>query len=205
MPVITDIQRQRAREGRFSIYIDDRFVFGLGDLELSASGLRIGQELSRREIEEWQSRSAEGKAYNSALRYLSYRLRSKSELQRYLHDKEYEDSTIELTLERLADLGLVDDLVFANTWITDRLRLKPRSRAVLMAELRHKGIASEVIDVALAAIEPDDELQSLRRLMAKKQSHYDEAKLIQYLRSKGYNYGLIKAAIALETDESEQN
>ena len=200
MPVITDIQRQRQREVRFSVYVDDRFAFGLDDLELSTSGFRIGQELSKREVEEWQNRSAEGKAYNAALRYLSYRLRSRSELLRYLHDKEYEDITIELTLERLVGLGLVDDLVFARTWIADRMRLKPRSRAVLIAELRQKGIASEVIAAALAEIEPDDEIESLRRLITKKRSHYDEAKLIQYLRSKGYNYGLIKEAIASESD-----
>ena len=80
------------------------------------------------------------------------------------------------------------------------MRLKPRSRAVLIAELRQKGLDAEVIDSALAAIEPDEELESLRRLIAKKSSHYDEAKLIQYLRSKGYNYGLIKEAIASESD-----
>ena len=201
MPVITDIKQQRGRASRFSVYVEERFVFGLGELEFSASGLRIGQELSRHELEDWQSRSAEGKAYNAALHYLSYRRRSRSELFDNLHGKDYEEATIELTLIRLADLGLVDDVAFANTWIADRMRLQPRSRAVLIAELRNKGISTEVIDSALGEIVPDDELEALRRLIAKKRSRYDQAKLVQYLRSKGYNYGLIKEAIASESDE----
>ena len=200
MPVITDIQQQRGRASRFSIFVDERFVFGLDELEFSASGLRIGREMSRQEVEDWQSRSAAGKAYSAALHYLSYRRRSRSELSSHLRGKDCEEATIELTLKRLADLGLVDDLVFANTWIADRMRLQPRSRAVLIAELRHKGIAAEVIDIALGEIVPDEELESLRRLIAKKRSHYDEVKLVQYLRSKGYNYGLIKEAIASESD-----
>lgn len=195
MPVITDITKQKKRENRYSIFVDGTYVFSLEELELSGSGLRVGQELSSQEIEDWQQRSESGKAYNAALRYLGYRQRSEMELRRYLKDKDYE-AVADETIERLLELGLVDDLALARTWIGDRLRLKPRSRRGLSAELRQKGIAADVIEVALAELEPQDELEALRGLIQKKRHRYaSDDKLIAYLMTQGYSYGLIKEAI----------
>ena len=200
MPVITDIQQQKKDNSRYSVYIDGDYAFGLDGLDFSASSLRIGQELSVGEIEDWQSRSAEGKAYNAAIRYLSYRQRSEAEVRKYLRDKDYDDTTTQLTIERLIDLGMIDDAAFAASWISDRMRLKPRSRFKLTAELREKGIDAEVIEAALSELGHEDELNALRSVIAKKRHSYDnDAKLVQYLVSLGYNYGLIKEAMEDET------
>jgi regulatory protein len=196
MPVVTDIQQQKKDSSRYSVYIDGEYVFGLDGLDFSGSSLRIGQELSQVEIEDWQSRSAEGKAYNAAVRYLSYRQRSRYEVQKYLRDKEYDDTTIELTVQRLLKLQMIDDRAFAESWISDRMRLKPRSRFKLVAELREKGIDADTIESALSELSRDDEIEALRGVIAKKQRNYDsEAKLVHYLGSLGYNYDLIKEAL----------
>jgi SOS response regulatory protein OraA/RecX len=69
----------------------------------------------------------------------------------------------------------------------------------MVMELRQKGIEGEVIDEALGGLEHDDELAALRGVIAKKRHAYaSDAKLIQYLGSIGYNYGLIKEAIEAE-------
>jgi regulatory protein len=196
MPVVTDIQQQKKDNSRYSVYIDGEYVFGLDGLDFSASSLRIGQELTTNEIEDWQSRSAEGKAYNAAVRYLSYRQRSQAEVRKYLQDKEYDDATTQLTIDKLLELGMIDDAAFAASWISDRMRLKPRSRFKLVAELRQKGIDPDTIEVALSELGRDDELAALRGIIAKKRRSYDsEAKLVQYLCSLGYSYGLIKEAM----------
>ena len=205
MPVVTDIQQQKKDKSRYSVYIDGEYTFGLDGLDFSASSLRIGQELTMAEIEDWQSRSAEGKAYNAAVRYLSYRQRSQAEVQKYLNDKEYDEATVGLTLEKLVKLGMIDDMAFATSWVSDRMRLKPRSRMRLTAELREKGIDAVIIETVLAAINPDDELEALRGIIAKKRRSYaNEAKLIAYLGSLGYNYGLIKEALGDDLASSDE-
>ncbi len=200
MPVVTDIQQQKKDSSRYSVYIDGEYAFGLDGLDFSASSLRIGQELTTTEIEDWQSRSAEGKAYNVAVRYLSYRQRSQAEVHKYLKAKDYDNATVELTIERLIELGMIDDAAFAASWISDRMRLKPRSRMRLTVELREKGIDSVIIESAMAELSRDDELDALRAIIAKKRFSYDsEAKLVNYLGSLGYNYYLIKEAVRDET------
>jgi hypothetical protein len=62
MPVVSDIQLQKKDSSRYSVYVDDKYVFGLDGLELSASNLRVGLTLSPAEVEDWQSRSSEGKS-----------------------------------------------------------------------------------------------------------------------------------------------
>ena len=196
MPVVTDIQQQKKDKTRYSVYIDGEYTFGLDGLDFSASSLRIGQELSQAEITDWQSRSAEGKAYNAAVRYLSYRQRSRSEVEKYLHDKEFDDATCQLTVDRLTELKMIDDRAFAESWISDRMRLKPRSRFKLVAELRDKGIDAGIIEASLAGVSHDDEIIALRSIITKKGRNYDsQDKLIKYLGSLGYNYDLIKEAI----------
>jgi len=196
MPVVTDIQQQKKDSSRYSVYVDGEYAFGLDGLDFSASSLRIGQALTTPEIEDWQSRSAEGKAYHAAVRYLSYRQRSQAEVRKYLKDKDYDDVTTQLTLERLVKLGMIDDAAFAASWVSDRMRLKPRSRMRLTAELIEKGIDAVIIETVLADIDHGDELEALRGIIAKKRRNYaNEVKLVSYLGSLGYNYGLIKEAL----------
>ena len=53
----------------------------------------------------------------------------------------------EQTLDRLADLGLVDDASFARWWHDQRDRHRPRGRRLIEAELRAKGVSSSVLEL----------------------------------------------------------
>ena len=85
-------------------------------------------------------------AFELAARFLATRPRSRWEVRRRLERSAAESSTVEHTLERLAALGLVDDLAFARWWREQRDRHAPRGRRMLEAELRGKGIPREVIE-----------------------------------------------------------
>lgn len=200
--IISDIKRQKKREQRYSIYLDGTYRFSLDELELSASNLRIGGELTEVEITDWRERSSFNKAYESSLRFLSYRQRSEREIRTYLHDKDYDDETIRVTIERLIDLNMVNDETFARSWVADRNRMRPRSKRALTMELRVKGIDTDTIAIVLDEVDYDTEVAVLRRLIERKASRYsDTTKLMAYLSSLGYTYGLIKEAMADEPDE----
>src|SRR5207245_3733744 len=117
MPVITDIKQQKKTATRYSIYLDTKYAFSLSDLDLSTSGLRVGHSLSTQELEDWQQRSEEGRAYFQALGFLSYRLRSLREIKDYLARKGYDVDLIDPVIQRLTDQGLLDDAAFAAGWI----------------------------------------------------------------------------------------
>jgi len=200
VPVVTDIKRQR-RVGstRFNILLDGEYAFALSDLELSNSGLRVGQELSAHEVEEFRGQAGEAKAYTLALRFLEIRLRSRRELLDYLVvRKACERNEAELALARLEGLGLIDDLKFAQAWIADRQAVRPRSKIRLAQELAAKGISRDVADQALAAVDLESEVVVLRKLIERKRrlpAYRDQQKLTNYLMRQGYRYDLIKEAL----------
>lgn len=89
-----------------------------------------------------------------ALRQLTVRARSRAELARALKRKGTPDDVSTVVLDRLQEVGLVDDEAFARDWLAagDRRR---RSRSALLAELAEKGVAREVTDVVVAELDAD--------------------------------------------------
>jgi regulatory protein len=195
---VTAIKQQVKRPDRYSIYIDERFSFGLSESQLVQIHLRIGQELDEQELTELKHAAKTGKLYDRAIRYLSIRMRSELEMRQYLRRKEAEPEEIEALVERLKSMGYLNDEEFARHWRDDRRVIKKRSARVIGLELRQKGIEKDVITKVLAE-EDGQEVQALQELIEKKRriSRYatDEQKLIQYLMRQGYRYDAIKRAL----------
>ena len=85
-------------------------------------------------------------AMEIAVRFLGTRPRTRWELERRLRRAGAGEAVIEGTLERLGELGYVDDAAFARWWGEQRDRHAPRGRWLLEAELRRHGVPRDVID-----------------------------------------------------------
>jgi regulatory protein len=87
----------------------------------------------------------------AGLRFLEARPRSIAETRRRLVQMGYRADLVDATVERLTDLGLLDDAEFARSWVESRDRAHPRGERALRNELRLKGLPDAVIAEALAA------------------------------------------------------
>jgi regulatory protein len=81
-----------------------------------------------------------------AVQFLGTRPRTRWELTRRLRRAGTAPEVIEVTLERLAGLGYVDDVAFARWWLEERDRHAPRGRHLIEAELRQRGVPREAIE-----------------------------------------------------------
>lgn len=193
---ITNIKPQVKRQERYSVYVDQKYTFSLGELELLNCGLRINQELNQKELDQLQDTAKLDKAYDRALNYLAIRQRSEWELRTYLKRKDYEPELIEQILNKLSVHNYIDDKKFATAWVNTRRLLKTTSKRRLQQELRAKRVSNDIIQQVLTEDQTNDQ-DTLRRLIERKQHRYpDKLKLIQYLSRQGYNYDDIKSAIA---------
>lgn len=195
---VTKIEAQVKQKGRYSIFIDDKFAFGISELGLIESGLRIGQEFTSEEVENLKDTARIDKIYNLALGLIARRPRSRWELQDYLRRKEVDAIAAQEIIERLQSKGFVDDYDFAKKWVENRRLLKNISKRKLELELKTKRVASDAIDHALGEDEVDDYDVLVQEIEKKrKQSRYqDSQKLMQYLARQGYGYDDIKRALA---------
>lgn len=102
-----------------------------------------------------------------ALRQLTVRARSRSELAKALARKGVPEATATIVLDRLTEVGLVDDAAFARDWLAAGGR-RQRSRRALIAELGEKGVAREVIAEAVAELDSDQDYQVARAYAERK-------------------------------------
>ncbi len=86
-------------------------------------------------------------ALEIAARFLATRPRTRWEVGRRLTRGGVTPDVAEATLDRLAQLGLIDDADFAHWWHAQRDRHSPRGRRMLEAELRAKGVPRDVIEL----------------------------------------------------------
>ncbi len=87
---------------------------------------------------------------DAALRFLETRARSAQETRQRLLTAGYRPDLVEVAIERLIELGLLDDEAFARAWLASRDRAHPRGERALRAELLRKGIPRDLVDAALA-------------------------------------------------------
>jgi regulatory protein len=195
---ITDIKAQVKTAGRYSVFVDGKYSFSLSDIALLEQQVRIGQEVSKERLAELKQRSIDDKLYGLTLRYLSIRLRSEWEVRTYLQRKQASPALVDLILNKLSKDGYINDITFAEAWVSNRHLLRPTSKRKLQQELRSKRVSDEVISSVLAG-DGADERQLLRELVAKKRSRYaDEVKLMQYLVRQGFSYEDVKAVVREE-------
>lgn len=114
-----------------------------------------------------EKKSLEEKAYNKALDFLSFRPRTIAEMRSYLKKCGFSDEA-ESVITRLNDLGYLNDVSFARSWIIDRAQNKNLGKRRLREELIKRGISREIIDEEFAA-NYDESQESERALtLAKK-------------------------------------
>jgi regulatory protein len=85
----------------------------------------------------------------AAARFLEARSRSVSEVRRRLTGAGYRADLVEGAIERMTELGMLDDDVFARAWVESRDRARPRGERAIRDELRLKGIDRLTVDLVM--------------------------------------------------------
>lgn len=172
-------------------------------------GLRVGQELSveaRKRMEDAARRVA---CFDRAVDALARRARSRADLGRWLREREFAAPDIEAVLDRLVDLGLLDDHAFARGYARTRLApgrgFGPRRVA---AELSRRGVARSVVDAVLAELADDtgasDERTAARAVAARRAKslrglapEVARRRLVAFLVRRGFGQGVALEAAQL--------
>jgi regulatory protein len=165
----------------------------------AAAGLKAEQYLSEAELERLLRANEGERALAVALRLLARRPHSRREMAHKLARKQFDEETVEHTLNHLTARGLLNDAEFARLWCENREAFRPRSRAFIGLELRGKGLTAE--DIKAATADLDDEASALqageKRARILRQADHETfcRRLGDYLRRRGYNYEVIQKTI----------
>lgn len=103
-------------------------------------------------------------ARSIALDRIAARDRTRHELAQTLAAKNVPPEVAGQVLDRLQEVGLVDDAAFAEAWVESRQQRRHLSRPALRRELQAKGVDRDQIDAALESVDFGDELAAAREL-----------------------------------------
>ena len=100
-------------------------------------------------------------------------------------------------LDRMTEVGLIDDQAFADQWVSSRASGRGLARRALRHELTHRGVDSAIVDEALEAIDDESEYASATDLVARKlrtmgrlEPEARVRRMVTMLARKGYSSGL---------------
>ncbi|HEU5144779.1 MAG TPA: regulatory protein RecX [Dermatophilaceae bacterium] len=102
------------------------------------------------------------------LRQLALAPRSRAQLEKKLRERGCPDEVAEQVLDRMTDVGLVDDEAYAEMLVRSKQSTRGLARRALAHELRKQGIDGEVADEALSQVGHEDERDKAEQLVAKK-------------------------------------
>ncbi|MFC1962262.1 regulatory protein RecX, partial [Chloroflexota bacterium] len=136
---------------------------------------------------------------DAAMRYLSYRPRSKTEVKDKLQHRAFAEETIDRILERLEELGLIDDSSFARFWQENRQTFSPRSQWLVRTELQRKGVDRAIIESTAPRVDDGDSAYRAASGRARRLKSLDypnfRRRLGDFLKRRGFGYEVIQQTI----------
>lgn len=197
---ITSLKFQKRTADRVNVYLDGKYALALP--ALTAAHLRVGQYLDDAMLAELRAEDTRQKAYDRALHFLSYRPRSGGELQRHLADAGFEPDVVQEALARLAAQGYLNDAEFAQFWVENRQRFRPKGARALRQELRQRGLDADTIAAALDGLDAaEDAYQAAspraRQLagLARTDPADFRRKMSAFLLRRGFDYDVSAEAV----------
>lgn len=195
---VEELSKSRSR-----VFIDGEFGFVLYKGELRSYGIREGETLSRETYEAILGELLPKRAKLRAMKLLTKREYTESQLRKKLEEGFYPPQIIEEALAYVADFNYTDDLRYAVTFITDHETTRSRKR--IEQDLRAKGISGEVLERAWEEWEErggrQDEQAMIRALLAKKKYDPETAdpaekrRIYAFLMRRGYASEEIRRAM----------
>lgn len=153
-------------------------------------------------------------AREAALRLLERTRRTRSDLARRLREKGFDGPVSAAALDRLAAVGLVDDVEYALAFLHERWGRRAAGRRRLEQELQRRGVARDDVDRAFARFEeaegPADEVRLARRVASQAARRYARLdprlrrqRLYGLLARRGFDGDVIEQALREDDRPSE--
>jgi regulatory protein len=162
------VEPVRQPRGYCRVYVDGQPALTAPRRVVASVGLHPGRTLDTEALDEAIVAAKEQEALDWALRRLTGRDRTEEELRRGLAQRKFPQPIIATALDRLREKGLIDDRRYARDYVRTQGERRGVGPAALRAKLVQLGVASSVVDEALAVEMPDERQRDIAETVARK-------------------------------------
>lgn len=193
----------KGKNGMYTVTLEDNTKLTIHEDLILKYNLLITKELSDQVKETIIEENKTYEIYEISLRYLNKKLRSSKELRKYLVKKEYPVELIDNVISLLSKEGYLNDKIYANSFVHDRIILSMDGPNKIKKELENNAIESMCIEEAISAYTEELELERIEKLVDKqiklnnnKGANLLKKKIQMYLINLGYNYEQINKILS---------
>ena len=140
-------------------------------------------------------------AFEKALSLLEYRSRTQSQMLRALSEREFPEDVAAAVVERLMELGLINDAEYAERFVQSSLRKGHGTRRAKY-ELRMRGVEDALTDTVIGDVDEDAEFSAAMPRARKLYERYSDlpareraGKISRALASRGFGYDVISSVL----------
>lgn len=159
---ITDITR--TKKGKNALFCGDEFLFSVDDEVMYKNNIQIGSCFTRQELDCIYKQSCESRAVEKCFTLLSSRMHGKRELYNKLL-RTFDEDSARRAVDKMEELGLVDDRQFAAMKAEYLLNVKKASLKSVRYRLMSLGIDKSVVDSVLSNFDVHDQVRDICRLL----------------------------------------
>lgn len=215
MQVITKIGRQKNNAERYNIYLNDEYAFAVDEGTLIKFGLTKGKTLEKFDIDEITYEDEIAKAFNKALSFLSFQMRSEHEIKQKLLHAGHGEAVILEAVRKLESLGFLNDKTYSKALLETKKKTAKKGPRAIRQDLIKKGIDKGLQDEVLSSFSHEEQVEIAMGLAekeiragSKKTPAQVKQKIQDVLMRKGYSFTVVsevleKISLAREDDEWE--
>ena len=208
--IITSIEVNKSISSMAEVFVDGNISFCLPQKRIKALDLYIGKDITPETLEFILNYEVLDAAKSCAVKYLSFKLRTSSEVYQKLCELGYKEDTIDKVIDCLIQIDYINDYNYAIKYIKEKTKLQPKSIKMLSMELSYKGIPDETIIRAFEEIQLDEDSIAYK-LIEKKFSKIiscDEKnikKMKSFLANRGFSYSQISRVMSKFVPDESNN
>lgn len=201
---ITVLEPRGKRGERVAVSIEDLYTFELSAELVRHHALAEGDTLSADMQRRLLVENELDEAKDVALNYLSYKPRTKTEVERRLRRDDYREVVIDEVVTYLEEREYIDDKTYARLFAEERFTSKGYGPYRVEQDLRKRGVAAEAIEDALAEVYDSESMreEALRqaekrwpRLSGESDTRKRKKKLYDFLARRGFPFEIVRAVV----------
>lgn len=161
----------------------------LHGLTLLKTKLKVGDDINKETLEEYQFEYEKLTAFDKAINLLSRGMKTKKQISTYLKDKGYMPKVCNYVLDKLIEYKYVDDQSFASCYT--KMTAKSKGKRAIAYEMRQKGVSDEIIASCLDEIDDQKEVAlslAQKYIKNKPKDQKTKEKLYRHLVGKGFSH-----------------
>lgn len=199
--IITDYKM--TKQGRVALFVDGEFLFSVHPDTFAVMHLSVGSELDEDAVHELEAQTQLKNAKKKALSLLSYKEYTSRQLIERLK-RNVSEHAAQLAVDRMEELGLVNDDDYAVRFARDLSRRKQFGVLRIRQEMRRRGLTDEQIESAVSLLDANP-VEQVRQLLEKKypmawEDEKVKKRAFSAMMRRGYRAEDVRHALKLEEE-----